>query len=200
MKTFTSILIVLSVLLFGICSCTSKTTTQQQTTEKKQDGETLAEAYKNGDWDLVVAIGDTLIGTDDPKNISIPYAEALAATGNPQKAIDVLNKKIEKTPGDYYLFETKGNVYYSAEKFDSAIINYDIVISMKPTYARPYINEGQIYEIIGDKNKAIDNYIIAAKLFSENNYIEETVEYCRRVLAIDSANIEAKKLLEQTLN
>ena len=58
----------------------------------------------------------------------------------------------------------------------------------------------QIYEIIGDKNKAIDNYIIAAKLFSENNYIEETVEYCRRVLAIDSANIEAKKLLEQTLN
>ena len=96
MRALVNYSIGLFLFLFGICSCTSKTS-HQQTTEKKQDGETLADAYKNRKWDLVVAIGDTLIGTDDPKNISIPYAEALAATGNPQKAIDVLNKKIEKT-------------------------------------------------------------------------------------------------------
>ena len=66
---------------------------------------------------------------------------------------------------------------------------------MRPTYARAYMNAGQTYEYIGNKDKAIDNYLAAAQLFIDNNYIKEAYVYAERVLKIDSTNVEAKQLL-----
>jgi len=40
------------------------------------------------------------------------------------------------------------------------------------------------------------NYLEAAKLFVDNNYMEEAVNYISRVLSLDSTNVEAKELLE----
>ncbi len=187
-------LIILLGGLFALSSCQRKQPTQAASVVKS-DGQKLTEAYQKQDWKTIVAIGDTLVGDSDKMNLSIPYAEALAAVGNPQKAIEVLNRKLESNPDDYYLYQTKGNVYYSMERFDSALINYEMVIAMRPTYARPYINEGAIYELLGDKENAIANYLVAAKLFAENNYFQETMEYAKRVLVLDSTNVEAKELL-----
>ena len=198
MKYSICLLYIICFMYGGLCSCSHKSD-HQRSIESKQDGQTLMEAYKNHNWNVVVAIGDTLIGDDDPKNITIPYAEALAAVGNYQKAIILLDKKITKNPSDYYLFETKGNVFYAAEEFDSALVNYEIVISMKPTYARPYINEGEIYEIVGEKEKAISSYIVAAKLFAVNNFSNESLEFCNRVLNLDPSNIEAKEIKEELI-
>ena len=157
----------------------------------------IREAYEQGNWDIIISIGDTLIGEDDPMNISIIYAEALAVNGNHKKAIDVLNNKIANTPDDYYLFQTKGNIYYLIEELDSAIACYDKVIDMRPTYARPYVSEGEIYTIKGEKQKAIARYLEAIRLFEENDFIVETEYFCNRILDIDSSNVEAKKYLEQ---
>lgn len=162
---------------------------------KKSAGEILVEAYQNKDWETVVSIGDTLISDKDTMNLTILYAEALAATGNPRKALSILDKKLESAPDNYYLYQTKGDVYYLMEKYDSAIINYEKVISMKPTYARPYIHEGEICEIIGDKPRAVANYLAAMRLFAANNFYQETKEFANRVLALDSTNVEAKELL-----
>lgn len=164
-------------------------------TVKKADGQKFAEAYQKQDWKTVVAIGDTLIDEKDTMNLTIAYAEALAATGNPRKALTLLNKKLESEPDNYYLFQTKGNVYYTIEKYDSALINYEKVIVMKPSYARPYINEAQIYELLGDKEHAIVNYLAAAKLFAANNYFQETIEFANKVLSLDPTNEEVKELL-----
>jgi tetratricopeptide (TPR) repeat protein len=130
-------------------------------------------------------------------NIFIIYAEALAVNGNHKKAIDVLNNKIANTPDDYYLFQTKGNIYYLIEELDSATACYDNVIDMRPTYARPYVYEGEIYTIKGEKQKAIARYLEAIRLFEENDFIVETEYFCNRILDIDSSNVEAKKYLEQ---
>lgn len=164
-------------------------------TVEKSDGDKLAEAYQKEDWETVVAIGDRLIGENDTMNLTVPYAEALAATGNPRKALTLLDKKLESEPQNYYLYQTKGNVYYMMEKFDSALINYEKVIDMKPTYARPYIYEAHIYELLGDKERAVANYLAAARLFEANDFITEKVECARKVLELDSTNHDAKEIL-----
>ena len=194
MSTKKTYIIFTLLVALGLAAC--KNGVQKGVPQKvKSDGQKLTEAYQKQDWKTIVAIGDTLVGDSDKMNLSIPYAEALAAVGNPQKAIEVLNRKLSSNPDDYYLYQTKGNVFYSMERFDSALINYEIVIAMRPTYARPYINEGAIYELLGDKENAIANYLVAAKLFAENNYFQETMEYAKRVLTLDSTNVEAKELL-----
>ena len=186
--------IAFGVLIIMFCSCNNKSN-NQQINHAKRGGELIEEAYKQGNWDLIISVGDTLIGDDDPHNISIVYAEALAARGNYEKAINVLNRKIAQEPEDYYLYQTKGNVYTVAEKYDSAIANYDIVIEMNPQYARTYINEGEIYEVLGEKEKSIKKYMVAAYLFARNNFDEEAHEMERRILRLDPDNKEVKELM-----
>ena len=186
----------LTLILFVVllCSCNDKSN-KQQVNQAKQGGELIEEAYKQGNWDLIISVGDTLIGDDDPHNISIAYAEALAAKGYFEKAINVLNRKITQKPDDYYLYQTKGNVFAMAEEYDSAIANYDIVIEMKPTYARPYINEGEIYEVLGEKEKAIKKYMVATYLFARNKFETEAYEMERRILRLDPDYKEVKELM-----
>ena len=187
-------IIAIGVLVMLLCSYNNKSN-NQQVNQAKQGGELIEEAYKQGNWDLIISVADTMIGDDDPHNISIAYAEALAAKGNIEKAINVLNRKITQKPDDYYLYQTKGNVFAVAEKYDSAIANYDMVIEMKPTYARPYINEGEIYEVLGKKEKAIKKYMVATYLFAKNKFEAEAYEMESRILRLDPDNKEVKELM-----
>lgn len=187
-------IIAIGVLVMLLCSCNNKSN-NQQVNQAKQGGELIEEAYKQGNWDLIISVADTMIGNDDPHNISIAYAEALATKGNFEKAINVLNRKISQKPEDYYLYQTKGNVFAVAEQYDSAIANYDIVIEMKPTNARPYINEGEIYELLGDKEKAIKKYMVATYLFARNNFEAEAREMERRILRLDPDYKDVKELM-----
>ena len=194
MKRLIHILIISGLVLTGACQSKQQ---KPVTPEEKTAGEIFAEAYQKGDWSTVVAIGDTLIGENDTMNLAIGYAEGLIATGNPDKALKVLSKKLESNPQDYYLYQTKGNVYVSMEQYDSALICYDKVIEMKPTYARAFINEGAIYELKGNKEKAIENYLAATDLFLRNKYYAEAKEFASRVLSLDTNNADAKEMLEQ---
>lgn len=103
-------LILLVVLL---CSC-NNSKKGIKTSEPKQDWKLIGDAYKEKNWDFIVSIGDTIFKDDDPYNIAVFYAEALAFKGNFEKAIRVLDHKIIIKPDDYYLFNTKGNVYFEA--------------------------------------------------------------------------------------
>ena len=184
----------IGVLVIMFCSCNNNTKSQQ-VYQAKQGCELIEEAYNQGNWDLIISVGDTLIRDDDPHNISIVYAEALAAKGNYEKAINVLNRKIAQKPDDYYLYQTKGNIFAVAEKYDSAIANYDIVIEMNPKYARTYIYEGEIYEALGKKEEAIKKYVVATYLFARNNFEDEAYELEKRILSLDPNNKEVKEMM-----
>ena len=194
MKRIIIFLIICGLVLIGACQSKQ---TSSAAPEKKTVGEIFAEAYQKGDWATVVAIGDTLIGENDTMNLAIGYAEGLAATGYPSIALKVLDKKIASNPQDYYLYQTKGNIYVKMEQYDSAIICYDKVIEMKPTNARAYINEGAAYELKGNKEKAIENYLAATYLFLQNKFYDEAKEFGSRVLKLDPNNADAKEMLEQ---
>ena len=51
------------IFLFGSCNPNNK--------NPQNALDLLCDAYENNNWEKVIAIGDTLIGEDDPKNISI---------------------------------------------------------------------------------------------------------------------------------
>lgn len=159
------------------------------------DIEKLIKAYESKDWATVVAIGDTLYDEAATSGLARIYAEALAGSGNPQKAIEILNAKLAQYPDDYYLLQTRGDVCTAAGELDSAIASYDKVIALRPTYARPYMYEGEIYELKGDTQKAISRYLGAARLFAANHYAAETAEYSMRILRLDSTNAEALQML-----
>ena len=80
-----------------------------------------------------------------------------------------------------------------------AILDNTLTRSFEPasktSNARPYINEGAIYELRGDNESAIANYLVAAKLFASHNYHQEANEFASRVLNLDSTNVEAKEIL-----
>ena len=182
-------------LTFFLCSCNNAHSQQKDNVD--QEIAAIQEAYKNGDWDKIISIGDKLIGDDDPYNISIIYAEGMAAKGYVEKAINVLDKKISKTPDDYFLYNTKGNVYYVAGQLDSAFQYYNKVIEMRPGYARAYIRNGEICELVDDNEWAIKYYFQALKLFAANNFKDEVLLYSNKILELDPTNEEAKAYLEE---
>lgn len=177
-----------------LCSCANKKS-QEQNSNSKEGGDLLVEAYNNGDWEKIHSICDTLYDEKDSKNIAIIYSEALAATGNFEASIEVLDRKMAQEPGNYYVLQSKGNIYSVAEQYDSAIYYYDRVIEIKPTYARPYIIKGDIYTKLNDKENAVSNYLKAVYLFDGNGCIDEVTQYCSLILELDSTNKEAKEYL-----
>lgn len=66
---------------------------------------------------------------------------------------------------------------------------------MKPTYARPYINKGDIYTRLDDKENAISNYMKAVYLFDRNSCLDEVYQYCNKILELDPSNKEALEYL-----
>ena len=178
---------------FLLCSCNLANEKKNNTSE---DTDVLIEAYKNRDWEKVLSICDTLYNEDDTTGVALLYSEALTATGNIEKAIIVLDRKIAQDPNDYYAIQSKGNTYNVAEVYDSAIYYYDRVIKIRPTYARPYINKGSIYERIGNNEKAVSCYLEAVHLFAENKFWEEVYLYSKRILELDPTNSEATEYLK----
>ncbi len=66
------------------------------------------------------------IGTDDPK-VEVRYAEVLHATGQTQKAVDVLIGLVEKTPDDVHLRIKLGKALLDLERVEEATKVFDSV-------------------------------------------------------------------------
>ena len=65
--------------------------------------------------------------------------------------------------------------------------------------AQQYIQLAEQYEAVGDKDKAIENYVAALKLIYEAGMFDEGVMYSRKVLSLDSTNEYARYVHEQLL-
>ena len=53
----------------------------------------------------------------------------------------------------------------------------------------------EIYETLGEKEKAIKKYMVATYLFARNNFEAEAYEMEKRILRLDPDNNEVKELM-----
>ena len=181
---------------FSICLCHTMTNEEQA-----ELGSKLVEAYNNREWEKVLRYCDT-IDCYQLKHIdySLLKAEALAGLKRYDEAIDYLKSLNDKTES-YYITHEIGNIYWLKGDIDNAIYYYDLTIMSRPTYARPHINLGMIYQDLGQKEEAISHYMSAIKLFYANEFYDEIETYASNIIVnIDSTYINAYIYIERALH
>lgn len=170
--------LILTFFLCGLC-CFGQTTITEEYFNK------IDNAYKNGEWEQVLQYCDSI---DYYKIDGLPYAllkaEALAGLGRLDEAINYL-KSLENTDGiePYYITNTLGDIYWLKDDLETAISHYEKTIELRPSYARPYIYLGYIYQQLKQKDKAIEYFMGAIELFYVNYLLDEAEYYSRKIIS-----------------
>ena len=185
--------LILTFFLCGLC-CFGQTTITEEYFNKI-DG-----AYKNAEWEKVLQYCDSI---DYYKIDGFPYAllkaEALAGLERYDDAISYL-KSGKNADGiePYYITNTLGNVYWLKGDLETAISQYETTIELRPSYARPYVYLGYIYQQLEQKDKAIECFMGAIELFYANNLLDEVEEFTKIIISeLDSTYIYAYLYLER---
>ena len=185
--------------LFSFISCKSRSNEIEWKQAERTDR--LMVLYQNYQWKEALACIDSLRKEGVSLDILPIEAECYAGLGEYATAIDMVEKEIANSPQDkhHYLYHTLGNIYHLQKLYDKAIDNYQKSIDIRPTYARPYIHIGEIYQLLGDNERSIEYLLSAVDLFSQNDFHNEVIEYSNKVLELDSVNIDALMYLQYSL-
>lgn len=185
--------LILTFFLCGLC-CLGQTTITEEYFNKI-DG-----AYKNAEWEKVLQYCDSI---DYYKIDGLPYAllkaEALAGLERYDEAINYL-KSGKNADGiePYYITNTLGNVYWLKGDLETAISQYETTIELRPSYARPYVYLGYIYQQLKQKDKTIEYFMGAIELFYANYLLDEVEYYTKLIInGIDPTYIYPYLLLER---
>lgn len=163
--------------------------------------ELLNQAYKKGEWETTLMYLDSLQKMNIGGNLLAIEAECYIGLGNYDKAIGILQGGLDSAEIEtiHYLYSTLGTAYYYKGDLEKAAEMYKKTIELRPTYARPYIHLANLYEQSNNKEASISYFMDAVKLFAENEFYDEVMEFTSRVLDMDSTNIEALKFQQYAL-
>jgi Tfp pilus assembly protein PilF len=85
--------------------------------------------------------------------------------GQNEKAIEDLIKAIASNPSfDENTYFNLGYAYAEAGLYDKAILTFDQVITVDPTYTDAYANRAIVYAVIGQRERALDDFNKAIEL------------------------------------
>lgn len=174
----------------SICSCKKA----QESLQSKLLPQ-ISEAYKDGKWEQVIQLTDSLrnngISYTDyirDKGFDVAYCEALIATGQADKAVAEIRHHISTVnPQDFYAYHTLGVAYSELKDTANAIDSYNNSVRVNPGYARPYIHLAHIYAK-KDAEKCMDNYSKAIQLFGNHEMYDEVLKFGFESWEVDSTN------------
>lgn len=177
------ITITMSVITFVSCNVKNKELSLEQ-----PFADEMATAYESHKWENVVSLGDSAksMGFDFMAEESSPYticyAEGLSEVGRYSEAVTILKAYLDKFPDDYYITQSLGTVYWRSNNNKMAHKYYEITFKINPYYARPYVDNAELYEVEKDYENAIDNYLSALDLFASNDKYAEIIEFSGKIL------------------
>jgi Flp pilus assembly protein TadD len=87
---------------------------------------------------------------------------------NFQKAVNALNKAIEKEPNNPTYYSDRGVCYYHLEMKEQALTDMNKSVELDPEYSYRYSSRAYIKDSMGDVKGAVEDYEIAVKLDSED--------------------------------
>ncbi|MGF1603476.1 MAG: tetratricopeptide repeat protein [Thermosynechococcaceae cyanobacterium] len=88
----------------------------------------------------------------------------------------------EKFP--HQVYKEKGDEYYEAKQWSSAIAEYSKAVSLSPRYTAVFYNRGLAYHYNGQKTQAIADIDRAARLFKEQGKTKDSrdaIDFIRRI-------------------
>ena len=78
--------------------------------------------------------------------------------GDDDKAMEDYQKTIEVNPTSFNAFYNAGNILAKRTNYKKAILHFEMCIRFAPQVAKPYNRIGQCMELLGESDKAIENY------------------------------------------
>lgn len=107
----------------------------------------------------------TNIINNNPNEVKAYYSRGLAYLKNSEfeKALKDFDKAIELSPNFLNAYMNRGNVYIHQNRLSDALRDFNFVIENND-YAALFINRAILYRILGEYDKAIEDYNIAQSL------------------------------------
>lgn len=87
-----------------------------------------------------------------------------------KQIIDDLDKTLELSPGNIYVYYNKGNIYYESENYTAAISCYTQAVDAKADFGEAYYNRGIAYFRLGNMEKGMADLSRAGELGMVSSY------------------------------
>jgi tetratricopeptide (TPR) repeat protein len=94
-------------------------------------------------------------------------------------AIQDLDKAIQYDSLNSKSWFLRGNLKISLQQIDKAILDYDRAIALNDKDMNAYYNRGYAYFLLGNQEKACENFFIAYKMGKPN--IEDKIKNCKEI-------------------
>jgi tetratricopeptide (TPR) repeat protein len=117
-------------------------------------------ALVDGDFKKAIEFTTKALGVgdlqgDDLISVYILRAEALAAMGRTDGAIDNINATLELRPDSPELTNIRGDIYLNSGQFPKALESYDESIDLKADFWEAYIDRGFAHAMLEDFDRAL---------------------------------------------
>ena len=159
----------------------------------------IAEAYEQQDWEKIIMLSDSLVKSGETfDDAVIAYSQALMATQNIEKAIEILKTDLDNKSSHnkkHYIYNELGRAYSLLNDFKSSVDAYEEALRISPSYARPMVGLAKLYTQVGDINNALNYYTQSASLFYEHQFKDELLAIGDTMVAIAPENSNSWQVL-----
>lgn len=131
------------------------------------------------DGDLAGAVAEYSSAHElEPDRVDLleALADADARAGNLAAAESLLVRASELSPADPAIWLNLGIYRASQKKYREGAEAFEKASTLAPAWPKPYINAGRVFDLLGDRERAIRNYRAFVEHFEGPHYIAEDVE------------------------
>lgn len=120
---------------------------------------------------IIFTLSFYVFGQNDPYEMNqYMLAENYEQSGNPIKAIEIIEQLFQKNPNNPTYFNKLYNLYLLTKKYETAIRIVELKISQNPLDPTFYGMLGSTYYLMGDLKKAKENWEVPIKQNPENPF------------------------------
>ena len=105
------------------------------------------------------------------------------------EALNCYSKAIELDANDPILYSNRSAMYYNLNYFDNAIIDAEMAITLRPTYAKAYLGKGNALEGLKRYKEALDSYEAGLKQDPDNEQLIEAQKKLKELMEKPNDNI-----------
>jgi tetratricopeptide (TPR) repeat protein len=135
-----------------------------------------------GEYEAAIADYEEVIGLDPeyaPAYNNLAWTMAYHLDTDYEEALDYALRAVELDPDERH-HDTLALVYYKLERYDEALENYSLALSLESDFAASYRGRGDVYLALGHYQAALDDYERYLDLepeASDRQTIEETIDW-----------------------